>query len=152
MAEFLKVPVDEVVFVSNATTGVNTVLRNLRFKEGDVILYLDPIYGACEKTVEFITETTAAESVKVSFTYPISDDELVAKFEETLEANRGRVRIAIFDTIASMPGVRLPFERLNRVARAHGALSLIDGAHSVGHVPLDLPTLQPDFFVSNCHK
>lgn len=152
MADFLNVPVEETVFVANATTAVNAVLRNLKFKENDQIVYLDPIYGACEKTIEYITETTPTKALKVKFTYPISDDELVANFEETLEANKGSVRIALFETIASLPGVRLPYERLTEVARAHGVLSLIDGAHAVGHLPLDLTALQPDFFVSNCHK
>lgn len=152
MADFLKVPVEEVVFVANATTAVNAILRNLRFKEDDLIVYLDPVYGACEKTIDFITETTLAESLKVKFSYPISDDDLVIKFQEALAANVGRVRIALFETIASLPGVRLPFERLTEVARSYGVLSLIDGAHAVGHLPLDLTKLQPDFFVSNCHK
>jgi selenocysteine lyase/cysteine desulfurase len=152
MADFLKVPVEEVVFVANATTAVNAVLRNLKFKENDLIVYLDPIYGACEKTIEFITETTPAKALKVKFTYPISDDELVAKFEEALAANEGSVRIALFETVASLPGVRLPYERLAEVTRSHGVLSLIDGAHAVGHLPIDLTALQPDFFVSNCHK
>lgn len=152
MANFLKVPVEEVVFVANATTAVNVVLRNLKFKENDMIVYLDPIYGACEKTIEYITETTPAKALKVRFTYPITDDELVTSFEETLLANKGKVRIALFETVASLPGVRLPYERLVEVSRSHGVLSLVDGAHAVGHLPLDLTALQPDFFVSNCHK
>jgi selenocysteine lyase/cysteine desulfurase len=104
------------------------------------------------KAISFITETTPAESLKVRFTFPISDDDLVAEFARALDAHSGRVRVALFETIASLPGVRLPFERLTEVARAHGVLSLIDGAHGVGHFPLDIAKLQPDFFVSNCHK
>ncbi len=117
-------------------------------------MYLDPIYGACEKTIDYLVETTPVESLKVSYTYPISDDELVAKFQQTLiDANMaGRVRVAFFETVASLPGVRLPFERLTKVARSHDALSLIDGAHAVGHISFDLSKFQPDFFVSNCHK
>ena len=152
IANLLHVPIEEVVFVANATTAVNAVLRNLRFQEDDFIVYLDPIYGACEKTIEYITETTAVQAVKVEFCYPISDDELVARFEETLVAITGNVRVALFETVASLPGVRLPFERLTEVARCHGVLTLIDGAHAVGHFPLDLSNLRPDFFVSNCHK
>lgn len=132
--------------------AVNAVLRNLQFKHGDLIVYLDPIYGACEKTINFITETTPAESVKVEFTYPLSDNALVDKFETVLHKYAGRVKVALFETIVSLPGVRLPFERLTEVTRQHGVLSLIDGAHGVGHLPLNLSELRPDFFVSNCHK
>jgi hercynylcysteine S-oxide lyase len=146
------VPLDEIVLVANATMAVNAVLRNLQFDEGDLIVYLDPVYGACEKTINFITETTPAESIKVEFTYPLCDDSLVQKFETVLDQFSGRIKVALFETIASLPGVRLPFERLTDVARSPGVLSLIDGAHGIGHLPLDLTKLRPDFFVSNCHK
>lgn len=155
MATLLKVPVETVVFLPNATTGINTVLRSLRFEKGDRIVYFSTIYGSCEKTIDYISETTPAEGVKVEYTYPVSDGELVRRFEEVLATERkagNTVRVALFDTVSSLPGVRMPFERLTEVCGREGVLSLIDGAHGVGHLPLDLGKLQPDFFVSNCHK
>ncbi|KZF23390.1 putative cysteine desulfurylase [Xylona heveae TC161] len=155
MAQYLNVPVETVVFVPNATTGVNTVLRSLVFQPGDKIAYFSTIYGACEKTVQYITETTPAEAVKIQYTYPVSDDELVAKLRDAIKQEKeagNRIKVAIFDTIVSLPGVRMPFERLTDVCRENGVLSLIDGAHCVGQIPIDLGALQPDFFVSNCHK
>lgn len=155
IATVLHVPVETIVFLPNTTTGINTVLRSLRFDPGDRIVYFSTIYGACEKTIEYIAETTPAEGVKVEYTYPVSDGEMVRRFEEVLAREKkagNTVRIALFDTVASLPGVRMPFERLTEVCRTEGVLSLIDGAHGVGHLPLDLGTLQPDFFVSNCHK
>lgn len=153
VAELVKVPADEVVLVPNATMGVNTVLRNLRFAPGDKIVYLSTAYGACEKTVDHVVEMTPGlEAVRVEIAYPISDDRIVAKFEEALAQNRGKVRVAMFDTVSSLPGIRLPFERLTALCRRYGALSLIDGAHGLGCVPLDLGKLDADFFVSNLHK
>lgn len=133
----------------------NTVLRNLVFEKGDVIIYFSTIYGACEKTIIYITETTNAEARKVEYTYPVSDGLLCAKFTELVKKikSEGRLpKIAVFDTVASMPGVRMPFEQLTRLCREHGVLSLIDGAHGIGQIPLNLGELDPDFFVSNCHK
>jgi len=151
----LNAPSETVVFVPNATTGINTVLRNLDFQPGDHILYFATIYGACEKTVAYITETTPAKSVKITYSYPVEDDRLVAEFKskvaDVVKAG-GKVKIAIFDTIVSMPGVRVPFERLIAACKELGVLSCVDGAHGVGHIKLDLEKLDPDFFVSNCHK
>lgn len=152
MADFLRIPQDEIVFVANSTTGINAVLHNLCFNEGDLIVYLDCIYGACQKTIDYIVETTPAESIKISYNYPVDDDEIVNLFCQILNTYKGRVRIALFETVASLPGVRLPFERLTEAAKREGVLSLIDGAHGVGHLEIDLATLQPDFFVSSCHK
>jgi hercynylcysteine S-oxide lyase len=155
MATYLNAPIETLTFVSNATTGVNTVLRNIPFEKGDKIVYFDTIYGACEKVVQFITETTPAEAVKISYTYPVSDDFLVEALKETVakeKAAGNNPKIAIFDTVVSLPGVRMPFERLTQTCRDLGVLSCVDGAHGVGHLPLDLTQLDPDFFVSNCHK
>lgn len=93
--------------------------------------------------------------MKISYTYPVSDTFLLQRFREKVkdvEANGGKVKIAVFDTVVSMPGVRMPFEELVTACRELGVLSCIDGAHGVGHVDVDLGRLDPDFFVSNCHK
>ena len=157
MASFLDVPVDEVVFVPNATTAINVVLQNLRFEKGEVILHLSTLYGSVAKMIEYMNETRGVESINVAAEYPIDDDALVSKFQMAIKRVkfgkwRRRVGVAIFDTISSLPGVRVPWERLVEVCREEGVLSLVDGAHGVGHINLGLSKVQPDFFTSNCHK
>jgi selenocysteine lyase/cysteine desulfurase len=151
----LHAPVDTCVFLPNATTGVNTVLRNLVYQPGDVIVYFTTIYGACHKTISYLEETTPLQSKGIELTYPISDEDLCSNFEQvirTIKDEGKKPKIAIFDSIVSMPGVRVPFERLVQLCRLHNTLSLIDGAHSAGQIPIDLTTLDPDFYVSNLHK
>jgi selenocysteine lyase/cysteine desulfurase len=155
MSKLLNVDVDTLAFVQNASVGVNTVLRNFVFEPKDKIVYFATIYGACEKTVQYIVETTPAEAVKIQYTYPVSDDWLVDEFQRVVreEQNAGNtVRLAIFDTVVSLPGVRMPFEKLTKACKELGVLSCVDGAHGAGHIALDLGALDCDFFVSNCHK
>ncbi|DAA78683.1 TPA_exp: Uncharacterized protein A8136_2468 [Trichophyton benhamiae CBS 112371] len=155
LGSLLNTPVDSTVFVKNATTGVNTVLRNLVYQPGDVIVYFSTVYGAVEKLIASLAETTPVRARKVKYEFPISHDKLVQRFMDTVTKARSEglnVKIAVFDTIVSSPGIRLPFEKLTEVCRKEGILSCIDGAHGVGQIPLDLGKLDPDFFVSNCHK
>ena len=155
MASFMGLPADEVVYVPNATTAINVVLRSLKFEVGDVILHLSTVYGSIEKTFLYLQETTPVDMVEIATQYPIDDKVLISKFETTIRAVKleGRKpKIAVFDTVSSLPGVRVPWEKLVEVCRTEGVLSLVDGAHGVGQIELDLPKVQPDFFVSNCHK
>ena len=156
VAKLLNVSVDECVFVQNATTGVNLVLRNLVYEKGDVIIYFDTIYGGCEKILASILETTPnVMARKVKYEFPCTHDLIVERFLEVVKQIRSEglnPKVALFDTIVSMPGVRFPFERLTAECKNADILSCIDGAHCVGHIPIDLRSLDADFFVSNCHK
>ncbi|KAL7815634.1 PLP-dependent transferase [Trichoderma gracile] len=144
---------DEIVLVPNATTALNTVLRNLKYEQGDMIAYVQGAYGAIEKTVDYLVETTPVESICVSFDPTMDDDDaLVESFRCVLQQHRGRVRVAIFDTVMSMPGLRMPFERLAQICREFGVLSAIDGAHGIGLIGLYLDRLGADFLTTNCHK
>ncbi|KAJ5595911.1 hypothetical protein N7450_002369 [Penicillium hetheringtonii] len=155
VAQIVNAPTDECVFVKNATTGVATVLYNLNFQPKEALIYFEPVYGAVEKGIVSFQEHSSFQARKVNFHFPITVDELERRFRETVSSARNEgltVRAAVFDTIVSNPGIRFPFERFIGICREEGILSVIDGAHGIGQIPLDMKTLQPDFFTSNCHK
>ncbi|KAK0641387.1 pyridoxal phosphate-dependent transferase [Cercophora newfieldiana] len=159
VAKVLNAPVETVVFVSNATLGVNTVLRNLSWADDnkDEILYFDTLYGGCAKTVDYIVESSygRVSSRCIPLTYPCEDDEVVTAFNNAVAASRAegkRPKVCVFDVVSSLPGIRFPFEAITAACKEHNILSCIDGAQGIGMVHLDMTTLDPDFFVSNCHK
>lgn len=155
VAKLLNAQRSECVFVKNATTGVATVLYNLAFQPGEALIYFEPVYGAVEKGVVSLQEHSPLQARKVSFQFPITEDELERRFREVIRRTRDeglKVRASVFDGIVSNPGVRFPFERITAVCREEGILSVIDAAHGIGQIHLDMQELQPDFFVSNCHK
>ncbi|KAI1382671.1 putative aminotransferase family protein [Hypoxylon trugodes] len=156
-AKVLNCPnLNELVFVPNATTGSDTVLKNLVWEEGDVILCYELIYEALAHGISWIEESRGVGVHVVRVAWPISDDDLINAMVDAarkINAEPGRrVRLAIIDTIISMPGIRVPFERLVPALQAEGALVLVDGAHGIGQIDIDLARLKPDFFVTNLHK
>ncbi|KAL4803507.1 pyridoxal phosphate-dependent transferase [Aspergillus unguis] len=159
LAALLKVPVSETVLVKNATTGVNTVLHNLAFTKtlgpNDVIIYFDTVYGAVERALLALKESIGVQLRKVKYVFPLEKGEMVRRFQSVIEdvKRQGFVpKLAIFETVISNPGMRFPFEDVTRVCKEEGLLSLIDGAHGVGMIDLDLGKLGCDFLTSNCHK
>lgn len=155
IANYLKVPTQTCVYTINASMGIDTILRNINWQHGDVILCFSSIYGSFGYTIQHLVETTPLEAKSITLTYPLEDSAVVKAFESAINevlAMGKRPKLALFDTISSLPGVRVPFEQLTKICKANAILSCIDGAHSVGHFPLDLKSLDPDFFSSNLHK
>jgi hercynylcysteine S-oxide lyase len=149
------VPTDTCVLVPNASTAFETIVRNLSFQPGDVFVTFANVYDSFEYTITYLSETTPVEVVKIQYAQPVSDEYVCDAFERTVKdlktAGKNPV-LAVFDTVSSLPAVRMPFETLTELCRSHGVLSCIDGAHGVGQFPIHLQGLDPDFFVSNCHK
>lgn len=158
---------DEVVFVPNATVGINTIIRALAdaapsipssssFPEPE-ILYFSTIYGACGNTITYATSASHGRigAREIPLTYPTSPAAILAAFHSAVDSSLAagkRPRAAVFDTVSSLPGVRVPFEALVAACRQRGVLSCVDAAQGVGMLELDVGGLDPDFLVSNCHK
>ncbi|KAI1860894.1 uncharacterized protein JN550_011209 [Neoarthrinium moseri] len=159
VAKLLNAPTETVVFVPNATIGINTVLRNLVWNDDgrDEILYFNTVYGSCGKTIDYIVDSNSGlvSAKEITIAYPFEDDEAVAKFRHAVDSSRSvgkRPRVCLYDTISSLPGVVFPFENITRECRKYGVLSLVDGAQGIGQIKLDLTALDADFFTTNCHK
>ncbi|KAK6455800.1 cysteine desulfurase selenocysteine lyase [Scheffersomyces xylosifermentans] len=150
LAQFFHCDYRNLAIVDNATSGVNTVLRSLPFEKGDKIVIPTTVYGACGNTVKFLENRYGIQPILIQLDYPLEDSEIIGKFEKVFKTESPK--LALIDTIISMPGVRFPFEEVTALCHKYGVLSLIDGAHSAGLIPIDLDNLKPDFYTSNLHK
>jgi selenocysteine lyase/cysteine desulfurase len=102
--------------------------------------------------VQYLCDTVPGlKTVKIELEYPISNDEILALTQSALEKDLS-VKLVLIDAISSLPGVRFPWERVCGLCRQNGIYSLVDGAHAVTQIPVDIAKSQPDFFVSNLHK
>lgn len=150
MAAYLGCDADEVAFNPNATTGVNVVARSIPLQPGDEIVGTDLEYGACDRTWEWFAAKHGARYIRAHVPLPAtSPQEIVdAIFAEVTP----RTRAVFISHITSGSAIRLPVEAVVERAHAAGILCVVDGAHAVGQIPVNLHELGVDFYASNFHK
>lgn len=150
LAEFIHAEAGELVFVPNATHAVNIVARSLPLGAGDEILSSEHEYGACEFAWELACRKSGARLVRQPMPLPLRDP---AQAAEALWAGvTPRTRVLFLSHITSPTALRLPVETLCARARAAGIWTVIDGAHALGQIPLDMAAIGADFYTSNAHK
>lgn len=140
---------EHLVYVPNATSGVNTVARSIPLRAGDEILSTDHEYGACDNTWDFVCQRTGAKYVHVEIPLPFHAQEFTRRIWAGVTA---RTRVIFLSHITSTSGLKFPVEEICRRARQAGILTLIDGAHAPGHIPLNVDAIGADFYTGNCHK
>ncbi len=150
LAAFIHTDPDDIVYVPNATTGLNIVARSLRLNPGDEILTTDHEYGALDRTWRFIARKTGAVYKPQPMPVPVTTpDDFVERFWSGVTP---RTRIVFLSHITSPTALIFPVKEICRRARNAGILSIVDGAHTLGQLDLDLPDLGADFYSSNAHK
>nr|XP_039255935.1 hercynylcysteine sulfoxide lyase-like isoform X1 [Styela clava] len=152
-AEFLGVKKSNLVLVDNVTTGVNTVVKCLKFEPGDQILIHTHTYNAVKNIAD--EQEDFIKGVKVvtaEIPLPIkSEDDLVDVFRKALDENP-KIKLAVLDHITSPSAIIFPVEKLSKLCRERGVLTLIDGAHAPGQIKLNVAEVGADFYSANFHK
>lgn len=150
LADYLHTHAENLVYIDNATAGVNTIARSLKLQPGDEVLTTDHEYGACDNTWQFICELTGARYIRQHVPLPYVDAD--AAVEALWQAVTPRTRVIYLSHITSVTGIIFPVEEICRRARDSGILTVIDGAHAPGQLPLDLEAVGADYYTGNLHK
>lgn len=135
LASFVGARTEDLVFVPNATSGLNAVIRSLSLGPEDEVLTSTHEYGAIVRTWEFV-------GARLVFCEP----------GEIAERIGPRTRAVCVSHITSPTALVIPVEEICAAAREAGVLSIVDGAHAPGHIPLDLGSVGADVYAGNCHK
>jgi len=150
LGEFLNVGGNDVVFFPNPTTAINMVARNLRLQPGDEVLTTDHEYGAMYRTWSKLCAEAGATYVRAAIPIPVTTAaDLV---ERVWAAVTPRTRVLFLDHLTSATALIFPVVELCRRARAAGIVSIVDGAHVPGHIPLDLAEIGCDIYTGALHK
>lgn len=150
LAEYIHCHPDEVVYVPNPSYVVNIVAKSLDLLRGDEILTTDLEYGACDKAWNYYCKQKGAKYVRQHITLPLVSKE---KFiEEFFAGLSPRTKAVYISHITSSTALILPVKEVCEIAKQKGLMTIIDGAHVPGHIPLDLSQLQADVYTGACHK
>jgi isopenicillin-N epimerase len=139
LAAFVGAPVDDLVFFQNATTGVNIAARALDLQPGDEVLATNLEYGACDLAWQHVCEQARARYVR-------------ADVDRLFDHANERTRAVFLSHITSETALLLPVQEVVARARSEGLATIVDGAHAVAQVDLDLTALGADFYAGTCHK
>lgn len=150
LGAFLTADPNDLVFVPNATTAMNIVAWSLPLEPGDEVLTTDHEYGAVDRMWRVVCAERGAHLVRAEIAVPVQAERDV--IDAVWGRRTPRTRVLSLSHITSSTALLLPVAELVRCAREEGILTVVDGAHAPGQVPLDLTALGADFYAGNCHK
>ncbi len=150
LAVYLGTRAENVVFTQNATIALNIAARSLELGRGDEVLSTDHEYGALDRTWRFLAKERGFVYVNQPIPVPLTSEE---QFVEALwRGVTPRTRVIFLSHITSPTAVIFPIKGIIERARAAGILTVVDGAHAPGQIPLALDSLGADFYGGNLHK
>ncbi len=150
LAAHFRAEPDDLIYTQNVTISVNIVARSLHLGPGDEVLASDHEYGACDRTWRFLSKESGFKYVNQPIRVPLTSALQAA--EDLWMGVTPRTRVIFLSHITSPTAITLPVDEICRRARAAGILTIVDGAHAPGQIPLDLPGIGADFYGGNLHK
>jgi isopenicillin-N epimerase len=150
LAHYLNCRPADLLLLPNITFGVNLITSSLRLRPGSEILTTDHEYGAMIFAWQRLAKRDGLRLRQLELPYRTeAPDEIVAAFQRAIG---DETRVLFFSHVSSTTGLVLPAKQLCKLARQRGLLSVVDGAHAPGMIPLDMHDLGADFYAANCHK
>lgn len=150
LGKYIKCSADDLVYTMNPTWAINIVAKSLDMKPGDEILATNAEYGALDRTWKYYCEKAGAKYVQAEIPLPLqSKEQFIESFWKGYSENTKAIFIS---HITSMTATIFPVKEICAKAKELGLLTIVDGAHVPGHIPLDLQEIEADVYTGACHK
>ena len=149
---------DDLVLVDNASEAINAIIRNMEppLSADEYILDLSTAYGPFVGLYTWLGSREGVKTITVPIQWPVTGPEsFIDPVRATLEANAStlNIRVAVISQITAYPAVIVPVRALCNLFHAHGIPVIVDGAHALGNIAVDLQSMgDPDYAFWNIHK
>src|SRR5258706_2642745 len=144
LGKYLGTHADNLIYTQNVTISLNIVARSLELGTGDEVLTTDHEYGAIDRTWRFLSSERGFKYINQPITTPLTTTENF--IEEFWQGVTSRTRVICLSHITSPTAIIFPVKEIIQLAREKGILTVIDGAHVAGRIPLHLDSLGADFY------
>ena len=150
LSEFINSPLDDLVFIRNATSAANAVINSLPFQDGDEIVTTNLIYESCANLLKYFTKKKGVVLKTADISFPDDDEDMIN--DKIFNLVNERTKLIFIDHITSTTAMIMPVEKIIGRAKDLGIETFVDGAHAPGMIPLNIKQLKPDYYTGNCHK
>src|SRR4026207_1025156 len=140
---------EEMALTRGASESLQIVQNGIDLKTGDEVITTEQDYPRMLTTWDQRVRRGKIKLTRLPFSVPTTVDDLYSRFENAITP---RTKVFHFTHITNLTGQLFPVQRLSRLARQRGILTVVDGAHAIAHFPFKLRDLEMDYYGTSLHK
>ena len=140
---------EEMALTRGASESLQIVQNGIDLKAGDEVITTEQDYPRMLTTWDQRMRRDAVKVTRLQFPVPATQDFLYNMFEKAISP---RTKVFHFTHITNLTAQMFPVKRLSRLARSRGIVTIVDGAHALGHFPFKLRDLECDAYGVSLHK
>jgi selenocysteine lyase/cysteine desulfurase len=149
-AKFMGCDVSEMLITNSTTNGMNAIAQGLQLKAGDRILTTDQEHGGGLLCWNYFAKYYGVIVDKINIPPGEHNAELILKgVNDNL---RKKTKLISISHVLSSTGLRMPIAEISTLARANGALCIVDGAQAAGAIPVNVKSLGCHAYATSGHK
>jgi selenocysteine lyase/cysteine desulfurase len=141
---------DELIITRNTTESLDMIIGGYPWEAGDEAVFAVQDYGAMREHFKLVAKRYGVVNKVVSIpNHPKSDEEIVSLYESQFTS---KTKLLMVCHMVNITGQIMPVRKICEMAHKHGVEVMVDGAHCVGHIEVNIHELQCDYYGSSLHK
>ncbi|MDD8014770.1 MAG: aminotransferase class V-fold PLP-dependent enzyme [Acidobacteriota bacterium] len=140
---------EEMALTRGASESLQIAINGIDLDPGDEVITTEQDYPRMLTTWDQRMRRQGIKVTRLQFPVPATQDDLYRRFEKAITP---RTKVFHFCHITNLTAQMFPVQRLSRLARSKGIVTIVDGAHALGQFPFKLRDLECDAYGVSLHK